>query len=253
LSFEYVDLHNFAYTSDTNSGAYVSFTNGHANFTRCIFYRPYQQWAVPIFEMSASSVILDECICNVQVTSATTIGTAMPLRETASYDPMVPISVCRVPPGTTHFTPSNAPAASRAFPVSAGWNRTAEVAISAPPAVSQAPLESQLFIASEVIVATRDLRNSEAVAASSDLEPSAGVANSAALAKSRDLAVARPPRETGGQNESRHLQDSADFGGTNVFSASAQFTGWKCRYKHGRSLMKLSGYTFFVFFAGDRQ
>jgi hypothetical protein len=249
LFFEYVNLYRFSSSGWSGSlPAYVHLINAHANFSRCVFFRDSN--APALFNIASYSwAVVVDCVTNEAFTGATVIKTS--IGTTATYDPDVPISVCIVPPGTTLFSRSKQLNPTAAFAVSHGWGGTQEMPPSARVGASAEIPNSAALAASDVFARTHELAPSKAGAGSAGMKPSADFTNSMSIDRSEEPGRSQAYRESDGLEKTQPLKGSVAHGATKAFSATSSFTEVNRLYKHGRSLIDLSGYLFFVFFYGD--
>jgi hypothetical protein len=80
------------------------------------------------------------------------------------------------------------------------------------------------------------------------LTPSVAAGGSAGFESSDGLKASQPWKNSEGIRQSAVLEGSGGFSLSHEFSPSASFTHKEEAYTHGRSILDLSGYLFFVFF-----
>jgi hypothetical protein len=123
--FEYSNFVD-AISSQCMSGPYVMYLiNGRATFQYCVF-------STSLNLMFSGSGIFTAAYCVTNVNFPATVSTtAISVGSTATYDPGVSVSVCLVPPGTAHFSPTRQLAQTAQFTRSVGWIPTDNMTISA--------------------------------------------------------------------------------------------------------------------------
>jgi hypothetical protein len=245
--FEYVNF--VGGSSQYHSEQVISVQNVNILVYRCVFRsNTYNQ----LFSFSTyTTVNVTECVWdNAPGTiggSAVTSGNRQ--ATTATYDPDCPVSVCIVPPGTTPFSPSNPFKQTGGFANSAEWTNSSPVQPSLAPLASRAIPPSAGFAGSRSLV-TDGFAPSNPIAESANLRESAGFSRSIAPGETQLF-------QASGQHQETRLIETGNFEATEPnaasqgFSPTHSFTERKSPYPARQSLIEMSGYIFFLFFAGD--